>query len=513
MTSIKFSGPMNQNSDLIQMLTERLELSKIIVQDRLRQVDESIVEDLVASLLRFGGEERGLLQPIVVDENNVLQDGLHRFTAAQRSGWTTIPVYRRNKLSEAEYFEVEFETNFRRTPWSWKEVVQGVVRVHRIRRAEAALRGEVWTQEMTGTLLGGYGPTYVINCLKLFPLLSDPEIEGCDTITDAVKVLLLRKIDEANKRLVGLTLLTPRVGPAPALVSVQTSTGSAVFSSTPCEGCNGTGLVANNCRCGVCAGTGKAKVYDEAGNVLLVVEKELVVNLSQTLFLGDSVIDLLPQWPAACVNHIITDAPYAIDIDNLEALQGIERLKATHIVDENLDLFARMFKEFFRLMKDKGFCIIWCDEENRSILKTHAIAAGFRVQRWSHIWCKTSVCMNGAAQYNETKSTEIALVCAKETTILPHQSPNNFFIFPNSKPAGANSFWKPYEVWEDLLERFTFPGDVLCDPFAGEGSLPLTALQLGRPILACEKDEGRFNQMVENVKAHWRGVNPKVRFV
>ena len=500
------------------MTSERLPLSAIVIKDRLRGATEDI-DLLCESLTRFGGEAKGMLQPIIVDQDNVLQDGFNRFTAAQTLGWTTVPIYRRTSLSEAEYFEVEFETNFRRTQWTWQETVQGVVRVHRTRKREAVLAGAEWTQAMTGELLGGYSDSYVSNCLLLAPHLADPDMASCTSITDGVRVLYQRRLDEGNRLLAAMTKMVPNLAPLTTTeaLAIQTSVGSLAFDpNEDCDGCQGSGHVANNAFCPICKGTGKKKLYDAEGNAIKVVEKvepNFVVSLSKTLFLGDSIRTVLPSWPSACVDHIITDPPYGIDTDNMEQIEGIERVAATHDVAENLSLFSLMFHQFFRVLKDRGFCILWCDEEHRHTLKTLALAAGFKVQRWSHVWVKTSACSNGAAQYNETKATEIALVCRKENTILPHQSPNNFTICPNTADRTSNPFAKPFELWEDLINRFTFQGQLILDPFAGEGSFPLASLRLNRPVIAVEKDPIHFNQMVESVKEHWRGVNEKVKFV
>jgi hypothetical protein len=61
----------------------------IIVPDALHKVDESTVRRITDSF-RVNGNK--IVQPILVDRNHVLVDGAHRLAAAEREGWSTVPV-------------------------------------------------------------------------------------------------------------------------------------------------------------------------------------------------------------------------------------------------------------------------------------------------------------------------------------------------------------------------------------------------------------------------------------
>jgi hypothetical protein len=182
------------------MKTELIPLSAITVKERLRYEDDEI-QDLIDSIQRFGGEPNGLLQPILVDHNNILQDGFRRFTAVQRLGWTSVPVHRREALSDSEYFEIELETNFRRKQFTWRELIHAVVKIHKTRVKQCALEGKLWSQSMTGELLGGYSDSYVCNCIQLDKIVDNPDFDSCGGITDAVKILYRRKEDDAMRLL------------------------------------------------------------------------------------------------------------------------------------------------------------------------------------------------------------------------------------------------------------------------------------------------------------------------
>lgn len=59
------------------------------MSDALRDVDEGAVKRIIESFHVNGGR---MIQPIVVDTNQVLIDGGHRLEAAKREGWQAVAV-------------------------------------------------------------------------------------------------------------------------------------------------------------------------------------------------------------------------------------------------------------------------------------------------------------------------------------------------------------------------------------------------------------------------------------
>jgi DNA modification methylase len=125
---------------------------------------------------------------------------------------------------------------------------------------------------------------------------------------------------------------------------------------------------------------------------------------------------------------------------------------------------------------------------------------GFKPCAWPLVWCKTSPCHNQAPQYNATKSTEVALVLRKGNYTLPKPIVNNFLLAKNEKNA-SHPFFKPIQVWEWLILNFTKKGDVVLDPFAGEGSCILTLLLNQRVPIGFEIDPNHFNTAVTSLPA------------
>ena len=510
------------------MTSELLPLSDVVVPPRLRAANSPSVlthiEDLRASLRRFGGHPRGLLQPILVDETNTLIAGWCRFSACRDEGWPSVPCYRRDKLSESENREIELEENFRRLGFTWQEEVAAVVDIHRLHMRKAAREGLEWTQQMTGDLLGGYSKSYVSNCMQIAPRLAEPAYLTCEGITDAVRVYLREREDAGVAELAKRTTLNRATAPS-FKFEIEVLDKS-------CVACSGTGFNSKGGLCSPCVTTGRIRVLSTNAAILspqvksdsllsdLMADdkvKEEVIDLSNTLFLGDSVRTILPLWPSDCVDHIFTDAPYGIDVANMQqassALMDVSRVEATHDVGENLDLFAAMMPVFYRLLKEGGFFVTFCDEWNFRLLGDLALSAGFGVQRWSLHWEKTSPCKCQMAHVLTTKDHEVAIVCRKGAARLPSPVTTSRILCPNDADRASNPFAKPFSAWKYIYESFSIPGQTILEPFAGEGSGVTAGIRLNRRVLAVEKDEAHYNYLLEGVKSYWQGVFKKVRFV
>lgn len=491
------------------MSTELFPLASVDVRDRIRGADDEL-DSLADSIRRYG-----ILQPLLLNQHNVLVDGWRRYTAAKLAGLTEVPVHRREQMSEAEYFELELESNVRRRQFTWRENIKAVCKVHLVRKRDAVLTtgsAASWTLAMTGELLGGYSPAYVHNCLKLEPHIDAATFADCSGITDAVRLYEKGLEDAAVAEMAKRTLQNFK------------PTFQIEHTTTPCIACAGTGKASSGNVCAPCQGTGFARTLtpDDAAvdlsNLMATASSdEIVVPLSTCVLHGDSVRDLLPRWPAGFVDHIVCDPPFAIDVEMMQqsthAIEGIDRIKDTHQVAENLELHALMFPLFYRLLKDCGFLVVWLDIMQWQRSYDLATAAGFRVQRWPHVWCKTSQCKNQMAHQNETKATEFVMLCRKGNATLTRPVSKNFTFAAGFDDKLSNPFAKPFEVWEPLISAVSLEGQTILDPFAGEGTCPLAALKLGRAIVAVEKDVVHFNYMLESVKNHWKSVHPNVKFI
>jgi site-specific DNA-methyltransferase (adenine-specific) len=149
----------------------------------------------------------------------------------------------------------------------------------------------------------------------------------------------------------------------------------------------------------------------------------------------------------------------------------------------------------FRVLRDKGFCILFCDAMHFSWLHTHATSAGFTVCRWPLVWGKPTA-GNQAAGYNFTKATEFAIVLRKGNATLVEHQPLNYRVLPNDKGDFDHPFAKPQALWHWLITAVSVPGQVILDPFAGSGSCPSACITAGRQWRAIELVPTHFTELL-----------------
>jgi hypothetical protein len=105
--------------------SQSIELDKIFVPPRVRNVDPKKVQDYMDSMLIHG-----LIHPIVTDKDLNLADGAHRLEAARALGWTHIDIRFKEAMPELERREIELVANLRRHDFSWQESAKGVLSLH-----------------------------------------------------------------------------------------------------------------------------------------------------------------------------------------------------------------------------------------------------------------------------------------------------------------------------------------------------------------------------------------------
>lgn len=68
------------------------------------------------------------------------------------------------------------------------------------------------------------------------------------------------------------------------------------------------------------------------------------------------------------------------------------------------------------------------------------------------------------------------------------------FIHTKNTPGGADHpTQKPLPLVSELLELFSFPGDLVCDPFMGSGTTGVAAFRLGRQFTGIEVNQSYFD--------------------
>lgn len=171
----------------------RIKLSEIFIPERFRK-DPGNIKELANSFTEFGQ-----LQPIILDQSNVLVAGYRRLAAAAILKWEEIGFERQEELTELRRREIETEENIRRKQFDWKEEVAAIAEIHRLRQDS----DPKWTAKQTAELIGKT-PRLAQYAVKLSKSLDIPEIAEAETMLGAIQRLttkeqLERKLEEVSQ--------------------------------------------------------------------------------------------------------------------------------------------------------------------------------------------------------------------------------------------------------------------------------------------------------------------------
>lgn len=463
---------------------ETINLSDIVVGDRLRK-DYGDLSDLDTI------ETVGLIQPIILAKE---QDGTHhlvaggrRFQKLQELGVTQVHhgitcdpqragfVYREELPGDVRR-EVELYENIGRKAMSWKERICAIAEIHELKKTRSAKLGERWGQVETGRELGltQASVSYAITIAEKFNH-PDPKwrekYEAAEGLMAALRVLAEETEVWANREKAAL-----------------------IKETTPEVHINDLSKLGEESK-----SNGESQI--------------ITVPLSRMLRHCDMVQGCRDLGEES-VDHIVTDWPYAIDMDYLEQGQGMDvsRVRDEHDIDDNLASYPTWLEAMYKVLKPKSFCVVWYDNVHFSTIRTFAEKVGFRVQRWPLVWVKTSPCLNQMAAKNWTKATEFAIVLSKENATIIKPQAVNYWSGPRVSST-TNPFAKPKGLWQWIFGAFCLQGDVVLDPFMGEWSCGAAAVDFGLRPVGFEINEQHYNQAVTNARELYEQLTEnKVRF-
>jgi len=133
--------------------------------------------------------------------------------------------------------------------------------------------------------------------------------------------------------------------------------------------------------------------------------------------------------------------------------------------------------------------VLWTNLLGRGPLLEVAASCGFTHHAGDFTWAKRTTDKN-ANEYL-LRVYEVALVLTREPlpALAPADPPRCWSAVTayeegEAEATGHHPHHKPYGALEALMRQYSRPGDVVLDVFAGSGSIPAAAKQLGR-VAAC----------------------------
>lgn len=471
----------------------------------------------------------GMIQPIVLSRNGSAFDlvaGGRRFRAISSLGITELQhgvtlqpgiasfVFA-DEVPEHHRKEAELDENLHRLDMDWLENCLMVADIHKL-KSELPLptkgKAKKWGTAQTAAILGkGYGASNVGYALRIAAAAraGDKEILKAASLNDALAILLRRKeenaLAELQRRNAAKLASAPKPAPSSSLDSTKSFLSSFALDMGPAA------------KAPAPSSDSTAKAVSMLENLGIKPAKPETVKKPPVEIPLSHMFKHADQrqivWPT--VDHVVTDIPYGIDMSNLDPTQ-VATVAAEHDVEENVGMMEGFLQKAFAAVKPGGFCVFFYDLDHHEKLQGWARAAGWKVQRWPFIACKTSVAQNNAAQFNTTKNYEVAMILRKdEQSVLRKAQGTSWkpYDFAAERKLYANPFAKPFALWKDLYDMIAFSGQTVLDPFAGEMSACRAAINCGLIPYGIEINEHHYNRGIEHVKAAYAVVhNGNVEF-
>lgn len=394
---------------------EILPITSIKVKDRARQ-DLGDIDALAISI-----QQKGLIQPITINQFGELLAGERRLRAHEVLGFETIRCLRRETKGKVDKLEVELFENIHRKDMTWQERNELVRQIHELQCEKDAK----WTQLKTGEVLG-ISDAEVNRSLELAESMElIPDLKEAKSETDAFKALSMLKEGrirgELQKRIQSKELVKDKN-----------------FKH-------------------------KSKTY-RTGDALKGLK---AMKVEQFDF-----AEVDPPYGVELQGH-----------KNASEGQRGAMLEYHEVKPKDYKPFLHtLCEQVFRVLKDDTYAIFWYGFEWHCILREELQRAGFKVTAVPAVWLKS---VNGgmASQPDITLSQgyEQFIVARKGEPKLGKPGRGNIFDYRPVSPAlKLHPTEKPIELMKDILDTFCIvPGSKVICPFLGSGVTILAAFERG----------------------------------
>jgi len=390
----------------------------------------------------------GLIHPIVVRQEGdriVLVAGERRIKALQyvwnfggkvKCGEDTynegeVPCLFQGDLDPLDAFEMELEENIKREDLTWQEKSKATSQLYELRRLQAEKRGDP------------------------LPTIADiaaevrPDAESANTAYNMTReeILVSKHLDDPD---------------------VQ-----------------------------------KAKTANEAFKILKRKEEvrksaELGESVGKTFtsavhqLLRGNCLSVMGGLLDGSVDVFLTDPPYGIDADKFGDSGG--KTPGAHFYEDDFETWSYLMKGFsnqsFRLAKDQAHAYVFCDIDNFVFLKSYMSASGWKCFRTPIIWVNPTAMRAPWPEMGPQRKYQLCLYAVKGGRQVTRIYPD--IITAPSDENLNHPAQKPVAVYEDLLRRSIRPGDTVCDPFCGSGTIFPAAHALKCRAIGIEQDAAAY---------------------
>ncbi len=441
----------------IVSMEEAFPIKDIVVGRRARE-DYGDIEGLTANV-----KEKGIIQPILLNQKHELIAGERRYRAASAAKMTTMPVVIAKITGEIDALELELIENRWRKDMHWSEETRLEKQIH-----EHLLKTrKQWDQSKTAAFLG-ISKGELSKRLQLADYLDlAPEIKEFENSSSAVKALERIVADHLAK------------GEAAQILYEDDGEGSEAPAAVE--------------------GKPKKATAATKKKVLAALGKDAQW-LLDAYHRGDA-LEKTAKVRAGSYHFAEVDPPYAIDLADKR-----KRTKDKHQLGEYEEISPSEYPEFietmansvYRALRPDAFCVWWYGPEWYQTVYTALINAGFKVNKVPALWYKGPVGQVTNPDYNLANSYEPFFVARKGRVMLRERGRSNVFHYDGvAISQRIHPTQRPLDLLREIIRHMCPENGHMIVPFLGSGSTLMAAWLENRKGTGWDLNENTRNHFVK----------------
>lgn len=433
----------------------KIQIDRVVVPGDALREDLGDIESLMESI-----GERGLLHPIVLNQDFVLIAGLRRLEACKGLGWRSIPFTQIN-VEDGEVIYLAVDENVQRKPFTPSEMYKIAKIIEQIEKDKAAQR-----QRQAGKhgKKGGRGKK------KNPPGKISPE-GFQDKKRSRVKAAKAVGTSDKNIRKIGEVMEAADSDPEKYgdLVGMMDETGKVYAAFIELK---------------------RRKGQEETQKKAALARKSPIHKVYHA-----SSMSMIQE---ECIDLICTDPPYNISRDRVVTFD--ERKDMTNNFgdwdriprQEYLKNIEHWSREFYRVLREGGSVYTFCAEQYISYFREELESAGFRIKNVIDWYFTNPKPKPDKTSWVACLDRIVFAVKGSGHTFnwTSHDEMHGIIMAPicMGKKRRDHPTQKPLAVISRLIEVSSNPGDTVLDPFAGSGTTGEACMKLARRFVLIERE-------------------------
>lgn len=206
------------------------------------------------------------------------------------------------------------------------------------------------------------------------------------------------------------------------------------------------------------------------------------MQLNNGHFYNGDCLEVMHDIPSGSVDMICTDPPFGMDYQSNRRIVKEQHAKIAG--DKDLDWLPEFVRESHRVVADNTAHYFFCSFHKIDIFKQE-LERYFKIKNLL-VWEKSNH-GTGDLKGDFAPKLEFCWFVHKGRALIRGKRDPNIFKFARTQN-DLHPTQKPVELMEYLIEKFSDPGQLVLDPFAGSGTTAVAAERTGRRWICIERD-------------------------